>query len=75
MERYQNLGGTSSVAEFEMDADAITVRFTDGAVYEYTAASVGRKNLEIMKGLAVEGIGLNSFIMTEVRTDYAAKLH
>lgn len=74
MQHYLNLGGDSSVAEYELAADAITVRFQDGAVYEYTEASVGRRNLELMKGHAAEGVGLNSFIMNHVRGDYAARL-
>jgi hypothetical protein len=75
MEQYRNLGGNSSVAEYELAADAITVRFLDGAVYQYTEASVGRRNLELMKGHAAEGVGLNSFIMNHVRAGYAARLH
>lgn len=74
MEQYRNLGGNSGVSAYEIAADSITVLFNTGAEYIYTYQSAGRENIEQMKALAISGRGLNSFIMLNVRTAYAAKL-
>jgi len=74
MQRYRNLGGNSGVSAYDIDADRITVRFDDGAIYLYTYASAGSMNVEQMKQLAVRGMGLNSFINRTVRKRYAAKV-
>jgi hypothetical protein len=74
MERYKNLGGNSGVAGYELTGDSITVQFNDGAVYLYNYSSAGPSNIETMKALAIAGQGLNSFIMRNVRKEYAKKL-
>ncbi|MCX6828349.1 MAG: hypothetical protein NT002_03600 [candidate division Zixibacteria bacterium] len=74
MERYKDIGGDSGVAAYEIGSDSITVQFKDGAVYLYTYASAGSDAIETMKGLAVSGDGLNSYINRNVRKKYAAKL-
>lgn len=74
MEVYKNLGGDSGVRAFEIGADSITVRFSDGAQYVYTYLSAGQANIEHMKRLAVGGRGLNSFISTTVRKQYASRI-
>ena len=74
MNHYQNRGGNSGVAAYEIGPDSITVQFKDGAVYLYTNASAGSANIEQMKQLAIAGVGLNSFISTTVRKAYASKL-
>lgn len=73
MERYQNLGGDSGVAGYELRADQIRVQFKDGAIYLYTYGSAGANYVEQMKRLAIAGHGLNSFISTTVRKLYARK--
>lgn len=74
MERYKNLGGDSGVAGYEIEADAITVHFTTGAVYLYNNQSAGSHHIEQMKSLATAGHGLNSYINRQVRTGYARQL-
>jgi len=74
MERYSNSGGNSGVLAFEIGKDSITVQFSDGAIYLYNYQSAGSQNIEHMKGLAAAGRGLGSFINTNVRKKYAAKL-
>lgn len=74
MERYKNLGGDSGVSEYEIEAESIKVEFNDGTCYLYTYASAGSQNIEHMKNLARRGEGLNSFINTNVRKQYARKI-
>jgi len=73
MEHYKNLGGQSGVASYEIGSDSIKVRFKDGHVYLYNSASAGSRNIEHMKSLATAGRGLNSFINTTVKKNYASK--
>ena len=73
MEQYKNLSGQSGVSSYEIGNDSIKVRFKDGHVYLYNNASAGRTNIEHMKSLAIAGRGLNSFINTTVRKNYASK--
>lgn len=73
MEPYQNLNGNSGVAAYEIGEDYIRVQFTSGSVYVYTYDSAGADNIEQMKQLARKGQGLNTFINTNVREEYARR--
>ena len=73
MERYKNLSGQSNVSAYEIGSDSIRVKFKDGSVYLYTSASAGSGNIATMRTLAGAGSGLNSFINTNVRKNYASK--
>ncbi|MGV3661025.1 MAG: hypothetical protein ACO1TE_12630 [Prosthecobacter sp.] len=75
MEPYGHLNRDSGVTAFDLGKGWIRVRFQDGTVYEYTAASVGRRHLSQMKRLAEAGHGLSTYISThpEVRDGYVAK--
>ena len=70
MERYRNLDGNSSVAEFDIGSDYIAVKFSDGKIYRYTYRSAGSNKVEEMKILAKQGFGLNSYIMRFAKYDY-----
>lgn len=70
---YKNLSGNSGVRRYVSDATSITVEFSTGSVYKYTYISAGKHNIEQMKQLAEKGFGLNSFIMRNVRNNYASK--
>ncbi len=74
MEKYKNLDGDSGVAFYEIGIDFIKVQFTSGSIYLYTYESAGSSNIEIMKELALNGKGLNSFISRTVRSKYASIL-
>jgi len=74
MERYADIDGDSGVAAYEIESDAITVEFKDGAAYRYSHESAGAPNVETMKQLARRGDGLNSFIIRNVRRDYEMKI-
>lgn len=73
MQPYRDVSGDSGVAAYALDTHAITVRFKSGAVYVYTHASAGRRNVEHMKRLAVAGQGLATFITRHVHDRYEAK--
>jgi hypothetical protein len=73
MERYGNRGGDSGVAAYGCGQDFIRVEFTSGAIYLYTNASCGAHNCETMKRLAADGHGLNTFINSVVRYEYARR--
>jgi hypothetical protein len=73
MQPYLNLSGDSGVVAYEIAADFILVRFTDGNTYGYTARSAGAANIAQMKMLAQIGLGLSTFINRNVKTLYAWK--
>lgn len=73
MQRYGNKSGRSGVAAYRIAATCISVRFSDGAIYDYSFASAGRENVERMKVLARAGRGLCTFISQNVHDRYATK--
>ncbi len=74
MEPYRDWDNDSGVRAFEISEGQIDVQFKTGAVYRYTATSVGPENLNRMVTLARAGEGLNSFINKVVSKRYSAKL-
>ena len=58
---------------YDIGSDFIRVEFSGGSVYRYTYESAGSHKIERMKQLAESGQGLNSFINTDVRMNYAEK--
>lgn len=73
MERYKNLGGDSGVIAYEVGAGEITVKFSDGWHYLYSAQSTSQANIHEMQRLAELGRGLNSFIGRVVRKGFVRK--
>lgn len=73
MKVYKNLGGDSGVVAYEIGVDWIKVQFRDNGVYTYTYQIPGKADVEQMKKLALEGIGLNSYISRVVKKRYASK--
>ena len=74
MEKYKNLRGTSGVSAYEIGYDNIKVKFKDGIVYVYNNSVTGSQNINTMKTLALNGMGLNTFINKSVRKMYLYKL-
>ncbi len=74
MERYKNLSGKSGVSAFEIGNDYIKVKFKDGLGYVYNKSVTGFQNISTMKVLALNGLGLNTFINKSVRKLYLYKL-
>lgn len=74
MQQYKNLGGDSNISAFLIGKDYIEVKFNGGAIYRYSYKSAGIDKVEEMKRRAVQGYGLNSYIMRYARKDYEKKL-
>ena len=74
MQRYANRSGHSGVVAYELGAGSITVTFTGGERYLYTADSTGADHIARMRELAREGQGLATYISQHVRERYARKL-
>ncbi len=70
---YENLGGNSGVAAYQIGSEFIRVQFSTGAIYQYTYESAGQNNIEEMKNLAKKGQGLNGYINRNVKYRYAAR--
>ena len=73
---YKNITNQSGVLAYEVGSDYISVTFKEGIhrTYTYTYKGAGRNNVERMKSLAALGRGLNSFINTNCKTLYSAKI-
>jgi len=74
MQRYVDNDGNSGVSSYEIGSNFILVGFTSGSVYEYTYSSAGDSNIEMMKGLAISGSGLNSFLKRNVDKKYSRRI-
>jgi hypothetical protein len=74
MQRYRDVSGDSGVSAYETGPQFIMVRFKDGGIYLYDAASPGLRFVSAMKKRAAEGKGLATYISQHVRDRYAAKL-
>ena len=70
MEFYKNMGGKSNIRAFSIGRDYIDVQFNGGSTYRYSYRSAGKEKVEQMKRLAIQGCGLNSYIMRNARKDY-----
>lgn len=73
MHRYQNVRRNSGVTHFEIFPTSIRIRFVNGAIYVYDYCMPGRRDVEVMKKLAVEGRGLSTYISQHVGERYASK--
>jgi hypothetical protein len=74
MQRYANRSGNSGVTAYSIGDAGIFVRFVNGDLYEYNAASPGLKHVRNMQLLAEAGEGLATYISQFVRDHYARKL-
>jgi hypothetical protein len=72
--RYKNLGGKSTVSHFEIEKDAMNIKFTDCSAYRYTNQSAGPENIAKMKTLALAGKGLGTFIDGGLKDRYIRKI-
>lgn len=75
MTPYRNLNGNSSVVAYESANDSIHVVFKSGACrnYLYNYLRPGKAVVDRMKALAAQGYGLNSYISTTVKSNFAEK--
>ena len=73
MERYKNLSGKSKITSYSIDENSITILFDNESFYLYSIMKVGLANMNQMKKLALQGLGLNSFINKNVSKLYDKK--
>ncbi|VEJ49356.1 Uncharacterised protein [Neisseria weaveri] len=75
MKLYQNRSGNSNVVSYQIFEDSIHVVFKNGRCrnYLYTYIRPGRYMVDHMKNLAIQGIGLNSYISSVVKNNYERK--
>jgi hypothetical protein len=71
MEKYKG-SEAGGVAAFEIQDDAIILKFKDGRTYLYDYAKPGKVHVEEMKKRAVEGNGLTTYINKLVRDNYSS---
>ena len=74
MQRYPDKSGRSGIEAFEVGKNYIIVEYKDGDRYLYSYEEPGKTDVEAMKELAREGIGLATYISQYVGKRYAAKL-
>jgi hypothetical protein len=74
MQRYANKSGRSGIESYEIGKDYIIVKYSDGDHYLYNYEEPGKSDVDVMKELAHEGIGLATYISQNVGKRYAAKL-
>ncbi len=74
MKRYANLGGKSAVAFYNIEKDAVTIRFANHSVFEYNNQSAAPANISKMKTLAIAGKGLGTFIETNLKDRFSRKI-
>lgn len=72
--KYKNAGGKSSVLQYELEKDAVNIRFNDNTAYRYTNQSSGRENIAKMKTLALAGKGLGTFVEANLKDKYERKI-
>ena len=72
--RYKNLGGKSTIVKYELEKDAVNLRFTDNSSYRFTNQSAGKENIAEMKKLALAGKGLGTFVEKNVKERYERKI-
>ena len=72
---YRNYSGSSNIISYQIFEDSLHVVFRSGRYrnYLYTYLRTGRNAVEHMKNLAEQGSGLNSYISSTVRSNYARK--
>lgn len=68
---YKDMDGDSNVEAYEIYADAIAVKFNGTSkIYTYSYRSAGKQHIELMKKLAKNGDGLNSYINNNCKYKY-----
>lgn len=75
MAKYENLSGESNVDSYQIGEDSITIQFMSGKVrnYLYNYSAPGKIHVDKMKALAKNGRGLNGYISSVVRSNFAKK--
>ena len=75
MTPYRNFSGSSNVLSYEATEESIHVVFKSGTHrnYLYSTLRPGKAAVEEMKRLAAIGRGLNSYISSIIKSNFARK--
>jgi len=73
MTTYKNLSGESGVLAYDIKPEGIRVQFVGGDVYYYSYENPGKKDVEKMKELAGNGLGLATYISQNVQKRFDHK--
>ena len=75
MKPYGNLNANSNVVAYMATEDSIHVVFKSGAFRNYLYSSIrpGKSTVDRMTQLAEQGYGLNTFISSVVKKNFAKK--
>lgn len=76
MHRYKDLSGKSGITHYFIGDDFIAIKFKgEIATYIYSYSLCGKNHIENMKGLALKGYGLSTYISQhlEVRDHFDKK--
>ncbi|MCF8278325.1 MAG: hypothetical protein K9J17_16475 [Flavobacteriales bacterium] len=74
MEPYKNNSGSSIVVAYQLKANGIAVKFTDGGIYEYDEKHTGKQHIKHMKQFAEAGEGLGTYIQTVTKYGYSKQV-
>jgi hypothetical protein len=76
MKPYGDKSGNSGVLAYQIKGDQMYIIFKTepDIIYAYNFDKPGRRHVEEMKKLAVEGKGLSTYISIYVRKNFACKL-
>lgn len=70
---YSNRSGRSGVDGFKYGDDWILVKFKDGSLYLYTQKNVSYDELNLLISLAIQGIGLNTYLTKTIGGRYEGR--
>lgn len=75
MQPYKNLNGDSGVEAYEIQDNALIVKFREAnkngyRYYKYSSFKPGTFHLQKMKGMAIIGRGLGEYISKEIKKNY-----
>lgn len=72
-QNYKNVGGKSPILKFELEKDAVNLRYASAA-FRYTNQSAGPANIAKMKTLALAGKGLDTFVQANLKDRFERKI-
>ena len=75
MKTYQNKSGGAGIKGYENLQDGIRIQYNDGSTYLYNYKVNGQKQIEEMKKLADQGIGLTTYLQKYIKDEYAEKIN
>lgn len=73
LKKYVNRRGASGVIAYCINGDTVSVLFSSWMLYTYDRSRIGDVNFQKLVRCAVDGIGLNGFIVKFIGKEYTQK--